>query len=100
MKAAVVIVYARDGRSERRASHAEQTSTFSKVKHCAVSASQSEGPPAMLQILSGSFVALLRVQGFSEALEILWLYTNGSTARAIYIRDEKKRDGKSDRQDQ
>jgi len=54
----------------------------------------------MLQILSGSFVALLRVQGFSEALEILWLYTNGSTARAIYIRDEKKRDGKSDRQDQ
>jgi hypothetical protein len=36
----------RDGRFERFercASHAEQTSTFLKVKHCAVSASQSAG---------------------------------------------------------
>ena len=43
-------------------------------------------------------VALLRVQGFSEALEILGLYANDSAARAIYIRYEKERDGKSDRQ--
>jgi hypothetical protein len=45
-----------------------------------------------------TFVALWRVQGFSEALEILWLYTNDSTARAIYLHDKKKRDGKNDRQ--
>ena len=48
--------------------------------------------------LPTSFVALLRVQGFSEALEILGLYVNDSAARAIYIRYEKERDGKSDRQ--
>ena len=52
----------------------------------------------MLEITSRSFVALLRVQGFSEALEILGLYANDSAARAIYIRYEKERDGKSDRQ--
>lgn len=46
------------------------------------------------------FVALLRTEGFREALEILRVHTNDSTARAIYIRDEKKRDGKSDGQNQ
>ena len=51
-----------------------------------------------LGLLSGSFVALLGVQGFSEALEILRPHANDSMARGIYIRDEKKRDGKSDRQ--
>jgi hypothetical protein len=45
----------RDERFERRTRHAEQTSTFLKVEHCAVSASQSAG-------LGGD---LRNVRGFS-----------------------------------
>jgi hypothetical protein len=41
---------------------------------------------------------LLRVQGFSKALEILRLDKNKPMARTFDIRNEKKRDGKKNRQ--
>ena len=82
---------------QQRVSEYANNQDLSEVRRQKLACENAELTPAMFQMPSG-FLLLYWECRDSARLSKFWPHANDSMARSIYIRDEKKHDGKSDRQ--